>query len=71
MPIMRESTKKPRAFLTDAWPASQNPAPAYLRAEIEAVSQEIRRICEDLSPSVLENVGLAAALEFALTQAVL
>ena len=41
--------------------------PSVLRAEIEAVSQEIRRICEDLSPSVLENVGFAAALEFALS----
>lgn len=36
------------------------------RTEIEAVSTEIRRICEDLSPSVLENVGLIAALEFLL-----
>lgn len=36
------------------------------RLEIEAVSTEIRRICEDLSPSVLENVGLVAALEFLL-----
>jgi signal transduction histidine kinase len=36
------------------------------RGEIEAVSGEIRRICEDLSPSVLENVGLVAALQFAL-----
>jgi ligand-binding sensor domain-containing protein/signal transduction histidine kinase len=44
--------------------------PARFRAEIESVSQEIRRICEDLSPSALENVGLAAALEFALTNAV-
>ncbi len=44
--------------------------PAMFRAEIEAVSQEIRRICEDLSPSVLDNVGLAAALEWALTNAV-
>ncbi len=34
------------------------------RREIESVSTEIRRICEDLSPSVLENVGLLAALEF-------
>jgi signal transduction histidine kinase/ligand-binding sensor domain-containing protein len=40
-----------------------------MRAEIESVSGEIRRICEDLSPSVLENVGLAAALEWALTNA--
>ena len=36
------------------------------RHEIESVSEEIRRICEDLSPSVLENVGLTAALEFLL-----
>lgn len=36
------------------------------RGEIEAVSGEIRRICEDLSPSVLENVGLVAALQFLL-----
>ena len=36
------------------------------RAEVESISTEIRRICEDLSPSVLENVGLFAALEFLL-----
>lgn len=36
------------------------------RDEIESVSTEVRRICEDLSPSVLENVGLVAALEFLL-----
>ena len=40
-----------------------------LRAEIESISQEVRRICEDLSPSVLENVGFAAALEWALASA--
>lgn len=40
------------------------------RSEIEAVSTEIRRICEDLSPSVLENVGLVAALEFLLDRTV-
>ena len=40
------------------------------RNEIEAVSTEIRRICEDLSPSVLENVGLVASLEFLLDQTV-
>ena len=39
------------------------------RQDIEAVSTEIRRICEDLSPSVLENVGLTAALEYALITA--
>jgi signal transduction histidine kinase len=40
------------------------------RKEIESVSNEIRRICEDLSPSVLDNVGLTAALEWALANAV-
>jgi signal transduction histidine kinase/ligand-binding sensor domain-containing protein len=44
--------------------------PQVFRSEIESVSSEIRRICEDLSPSVLENVGFAAALEYALTDAV-
>jgi len=44
--------------------------PAALRTEIESISQEVRRICEDLSPSVLQNVGFAAALEFALSHAV-
>ncbi len=44
--------------------------PAVLRTEIESVSQEIRRICEDLSPSVLENVGFTAALEWALAERV-
>ncbi len=43
--------------------------PAMLRAEIESISQEVRRICEDLSPSVLENVGFAAALEWSLASA--
>ncbi len=41
-----------------------------LRSEIEAISMEIRRICEDLSPSVLANVGLTAALEWAVSDAV-
>jgi signal transduction histidine kinase len=49
--------------------APQNPTTA-LRKEIEVISQEVRRICEDLSPSVLQNVGFAAALEFALSHAV-
>jgi signal transduction histidine kinase/ligand-binding sensor domain-containing protein len=43
---------------------------SVLRGEIESISQEVRRICEDLSPSVLQNVGFAAALEFALAHAV-
>ena len=41
-----------------------------LRGEIESISKEVRRICEDLSPSVLQNVGFAAALEFALAHAI-
>ena len=44
--------------------------PSAFRAEIESVSNEIRRICEDLSPSALDNVGLAAALEWAISNAV-
>jgi signal transduction histidine kinase/ligand-binding sensor domain-containing protein len=50
--------------------ASKQLDPALLRTEIESISQEVRRICEDLSPSVLQNVGFAAALEFALSHAV-
>jgi ligand-binding sensor domain-containing protein/signal transduction histidine kinase len=38
-----------------------------IRDEIENVSQEIRRICEDLSPSVLENIGFSAALQWVLS----
>jgi signal transduction histidine kinase/ligand-binding sensor domain-containing protein len=45
---------------------SAKPSIAGFRDEIEAISGEVRRICEDLSPSVLENVGLVAALEFLL-----
>ena len=48
----------------------KKPDVALLRGEIESISQEVRRICEDLSPSVLQNVGFAAALEFALSHAV-
>jgi signal transduction histidine kinase/ligand-binding sensor domain-containing protein len=48
---------------------ANNPQGA-LRKEIEVISHEVRRICEDLSPSVLQNVGFAAALEFALSHAV-
>lgn len=43
---------------------------AGFRDEIEAISGEVRRICEDLSPSVLENVGLVAALEFLLDRTI-
>ncbi len=62
-------------LLADRLPARAEEAGEYLappvfRQEIEAISQEIRRICEDLSPSVLENVGLTAALEWALANAV-
>ena len=40
------------------------------RRDIESISTEVRRICEDLSPSVLENVGLIASLEFLLSHTV-
>lgn len=43
---------------------------ARFRNQVESISTEIRRICEDLSPSTLANVGLAAALEWALGDAV-
>ena len=45
------------------------PAPG-VRQEIESISTDIRRICEDLSPSVLENVGLVAALESLLSRTI-
>ena len=63
-------------LLSDQLPANGDASggkqldPAALRTEIESISQEVRRICEDLSPSVLQNVGFAAALEFALSHAV-
>lgn len=61
-------------LLTDRLPASESTngyaKPSDFRDEIEAISTEIRRICEDLSPSALANVGLGAALEWALTDAV-
>jgi signal transduction histidine kinase len=61
-------------LLTDRLPAGESTngyaKPSDFRDEIEAISTEIRRICEDLSPSALANVGLGAALEWALTDAV-
>jgi signal transduction histidine kinase len=61
-------------LLTDQLPAKtggqrETVDPAAFRGEIESISTEIRRICEDLSPSALDNVGLAAALEWALSNA--
>jgi signal transduction histidine kinase/ligand-binding sensor domain-containing protein len=67
------------ALMVDQLPANRDAevrpnrassAPGALRHEIESISQEVRRICEDLSPSALENVGLSAALQFALAHAV-
>jgi len=49
---------------------SGNGGGAQIRKEIESISTEIRHICEDLSPSVLANVGLFAALEWALADSV-
>jgi signal transduction histidine kinase len=59
------------ALLTDQIkPNGEQAQSTVLRGEIESISHEVRRICEDLSPSVLQNVGFAAALEFALSHAV-
>jgi signal transduction histidine kinase/ligand-binding sensor domain-containing protein len=55
---------------SDSGALSQQPAPQTLRREIESISNEIRRICEDLSPSVLTNIGFLPALEWALADAV-
>ena len=56
-------------LLTDQIPetSSAKENSQIIRREIENVSREIRRICEDLSPSVLENIGFSAALEWALS----
>jgi signal transduction histidine kinase len=51
-------------------PEDSTPSPAALRREIEAISSGIRHICEDLSPSALENIGFLPALEWALSNAV-
>ncbi|MDX2040088.1 MAG: two-component regulator propeller domain-containing protein [Acidobacteriota bacterium] len=60
--------------LTDQLPAgaedSLTPSPSEIRRKIESVSKEIRRICEDLSPSALQNLGFLPALEGALSDAV-
>ena len=53
-------------LMTDEVPTEKAPG---FRKEIENISDEIRRICEDLSPSVLENIGFSAALEWALRSA--
>lgn len=53
---------------SNASPATATPS--LMRRKIEEVSSEIRHICEDLSPSVLENIGFVPALEWALTDAV-
>ena len=60
----------PAAGANDVRPNRAPSRPGALRSEIESISQEVRRICEDLSPSALENVGLSAALQFALAHAV-
>ena len=60
--------------LTDQLPNSNDdesaPTPAAIRKEIEGISSEIRHICEDLSPSALENLGFLPAIEWALSDAV-
>jgi ligand-binding sensor domain-containing protein/signal transduction histidine kinase len=54
----------------DSGALTQQPTPQILRREIESISNEIRHICEDLSPSVLANIGFLPALEWALADAV-
>lgn len=56
-------------LITDKLPKADEIAEnsTFFRDEIENVSKEIRRICEDLSPSVLENIGFSAALEWVLS----
>jgi two-component system sensor histidine kinase DegS len=59
-------------MMSDQLPAGGDAAfePLRFRQEVANISGEIRRICEDLSPSALTNVGLAAALEWALTNGI-
>ena len=61
--------------MTDQLPAQKltngNPTPAHIRKKIEEISNEVRHICEDLSPSVLENIGFIPSLEWALSDAVM
>lgn len=55
-------------LMSDKLPEAENgDMKMSFRDEVESVSDEIRRICEDLSPSVLENVGFSASLEFLLS----
>lgn len=61
--VMTDQLDKPTS-------AQVAPTPVLMRRKIEEVSNEIRHICEDLSPSVLENIGFIPALEWALTDAV-
>jgi signal transduction histidine kinase/ligand-binding sensor domain-containing protein len=58
--------------LTDQMPAPEDDeiSPSLLRRKIESISSEIRHICEDLSPSALENIGFLPALEWALSDVV-
>ena len=60
----------PGANSSSTTPDDSTPSPSALRREIEAISSEIRHICEDLSPSALENIGFLPALEWALSNAV-
>ena len=70
--ISRELHDQTLADLRNLMMMSDRLSPGHpeFRSEIESVSTEIRRICEDLSPSVLENVGLVSALEFLLSRSI-
>lgn len=66
--VLTDQLPRPESGGLDS--VAAGPTPARLRREIETISNEIRHICEDLSPSVLTNIGFLPALEWALSDAV-
>jgi signal transduction histidine kinase len=68
--VLTDQLPAPPAAQAEDGADAATPTPALLRRNIEEISREIRQICEDLSPSVLENIGFVPALEWALTNAV-
>ncbi len=74
--VLTDQLPQPKQDSGALAPASSMPAlmpaltPTMMRRKIENISNEIRHICEDLSPSVLTNIGFLPALEWALSDAV-
>ncbi len=68
--VLTDQLPHPSSGAGDSGALTQQPSPQTLRREIESISNEIRHICEDLSPSVLTNIGFLPALEWALADAV-